>query len=123
MYDGIFNGMLNRQADDEIVKELRSETDLSAIREITDDDRKHRKNFSVETKNAIYLREALMTQPKCAICGARMHSKSITIDHVERRQDGGDGSAANGRLTHPYCNSGYKESVYARGKRHESEPR
>jgi len=69
--------------------------------------------FSTDTKSAIYLRDALNSAIKCSICGARMHRNAMTSDHVERRQDGGAGHSDNGKLAHPFCNTGYKESLHA----------
>lgn len=40
--------------------------------------------------------------------------KGINIDHKTRRQDGGLAAVENAQPTHPYCNSGYKESENAR---------
>ena len=64
--------------------------------------------FSSETKSAIYIREVLQIAPRCKICNGLIHRNSISIDHIERRRDGGSGSIDNGQLTHPYCNTGYK---------------
>lgn len=66
------------------------------------------KKFDTEAKSAVYLREVLKTAPKCKICGGHIHRNSISIDHVNRRRDGGSSSPDNGQLTHPYCNTGYK---------------
>ncbi len=33
---------------------------------------------------------------------------SISIDHINRKADGGSGSSDNAQLTHPYCNSTIK---------------
>jgi hypothetical protein len=93
----------------EVVAGIIADQELSFIREITDDDRRYWRNFSRETSNAIYLREALAKELTCGICHARINSKSITLDHMKRKQDGGDGSLENGKLAHPYCNHGYKE--------------
>ena len=40
--------------------------------------------------------------------------KTISMDHAQRKQDGGTGSPDNAQLTHPYCNSGYKEQQVAK---------
>ncbi|MCE7762840.1 DUF262 domain-containing protein [Pseudomonas putida] len=64
--------------------------------------------FSSDAKSAVYLREVLQSAPRCGICDGFVHRNSISIDHIERRQDGGTGSMDNGQLTHPYCNTGYK---------------
>ena len=66
------------------------------------------KDFSGGTKSAIFITEALQNAVRCKICEARIHKNSISIDHNIRKEDGGTGNFDNGQLTHPYCNSGYK---------------
>lgn len=66
------------------------------------------RKFDTEGKSAVYLREVLQAAPRCAICKGFIHRNSISIDHIERRREGGSSSADNGQLTHPYCNTGYK---------------
>jgi hypothetical protein len=66
------------------------------------------KDFSDETKSAAFITEALSNAVRCKICNARMHSNSITIDHIIRKEEGGIGRFGNAQLTHPYCNSTYK---------------
>lgn len=65
-------------------------------------------DFSREAKSAIFMTEALKNAVRCKICNARIHRNAISIDHIERKQDGGLGTFDNGQLTHPYCNSRYK---------------
>lgn len=65
-------------------------------------------SFSTDTKSEVFLREALGTALRCPICRGYVHTSSITIDHIERKRDGGPGAASNGQLTHPYCNSTVK---------------
>jgi hypothetical protein len=64
--------------------------------------------FSSGTKSETFLRHALETAVRCRICGGFIHTGSITIDHVERREDGGSNAPSNAQLTHPYCNSTVK---------------
>ncbi|WP_367955886.1 HNH endonuclease [Aquibium pacificus] len=45
---------------------------------------------------------------RCGICRGLVHRNSISADHVIRRADGGDNSSRNAQLSHPYCNSAYK---------------
>jgi hypothetical protein len=66
------------------------------------------KDFSSQKKSEVFIREAIENAVKCSICGGLLHRNSITIDHVERKQDGGLGTPSNGQLAHPYCNSTYK---------------
>lgn len=70
--------------------------------------RTEQSSFSRDTKSEIFLQSALATATKCSICGGYIHTKSMTIDHVIRKQDGGLGNAENGQLAHPYCNTTYK---------------
>jgi HNH endonuclease len=66
------------------------------------------KEFSRETKSATFIKEALLSAPKCKICGGYLHSNSISIDHIQRKVDGGLGTLDNAQLTHPYCNTTFK---------------
>ena len=66
------------------------------------------KDFNTGRKSAVYIREALQNAPKCKIYGGFIHRNSISIDHVQRKEDGGLATIDNGQITHPYCNTGYK---------------
>lgn len=66
------------------------------------------KSFSKNVKSEVFLRNALQGAPKCKICNGLLHQKSISIDHIKRKEDGGTGSSDNAQLTHPYCNTTYK---------------
>lgn len=65
-------------------------------------------NFSKETKSQTFLSEAIASCPKCKICGGLLHIKSITFDHIQRKEDGGTGAPNNAQMAHPYCNSTFK---------------
>jgi hypothetical protein len=64
--------------------------------------------FSTETKSQAFLRKAIDTPVRCGICDARLHIKSISIDHIVRKEDGGQGELENAQTTHPSCNTTYK---------------
>jgi 5-methylcytosine-specific restriction endonuclease McrA len=64
--------------------------------------------FKRRTKSATFLSEALEKALRCPICGGLMHSKSMTVDHIERREDGGRNTVENSQLAHPFCNSTVK---------------
>lgn len=64
--------------------------------------------FSRAVKSATFIKEALNNTPKCAICGGLLHKSSISIDHINRKAEGGLGNSDNAQLTHPYCNSTIK---------------
>ena len=52
--------------------------------------------------------EALSTSVRCKICGGYIHKNSISIDHKIRKEDGGGGTVENAQISHPYCNTTYK---------------
>ncbi|WP_423205434.1 DUF262 domain-containing protein [Pseudomonas kribbensis] len=91
-------------------KQIQSTTDFSylSLQEPVKQERQKGMKFDSEGKSAVYLRQVLQTAPRCAICQGFIHKNSISIDHIERRQDGGSSSPENGQLTHPYCNTGIK---------------
>lgn len=64
--------------------------------------------FTRERKSEVFIREAIESAVKCSVCDGLLHRNSITIDHIDRKEDGGLGSVDNGQLAHPYCNSTYK---------------
>lgn len=66
------------------------------------------KDFSAETKSAAFLRDALQAPLRCKICNGLIHFNSISIDHITRKQDGGLGIVDNAQLSHPYCNTTFK---------------
>lgn len=72
-----------------------------------------RQEFTRANKTVAYLRKALDGAILCSICKARIGPRSISYDHAIRKQDGGTRSPDNADLTHPYCNTGYKESQHA----------
>ncbi|MFJ2233555.1 HNH endonuclease family protein [Streptomyces sp. NPDC087859] len=114
MYRTLFDVLSSGGTEEQAVLKLQDHPLLrSHVKIVTEEDRTHGRNFSAETKNSIILKSALENSPKCEICHSRLHFRSATIDHKIRKEDGGTGAPSNGQLTHPYCNSGYKESRQA----------
>jgi hypothetical protein len=65
--------------------------------------------FSDDTKSQIYYRKAIETAQACPICSGLLDTaKSVSYDHITRVRDGGLGTAENGQMVHPYCNSAMK---------------
>lgn len=62
-------------------------------------------DFSQAVKSRTFIKTALVGAPRCAICGGYVHTSSISIDHAKDKKFGGDASAENAQITHPYCNS------------------
>ena len=118
MYSEIQAGLEQSSTQEEIVTRLLSHQNLKRrLKEISEPDRLAGRNFSTETKSAVYLRQAIESAPRCGICGARVHLRGISVDHIVPKRDGGIGSLDNAQLSHPYCNSGYKEHLTAEAQK------
>ena len=112
-YTVVLDGVEQGRSEEGIVNSLKK-NGFVYLKEASAEYQKEGADFSRDTKSATFLREALEGAVRCSICGARLHQKSITVDHVQRKQDGGTGSVDNAQLAHGYCNSGYKESQRVR---------
>ncbi|HXS41297.1 MAG TPA: DUF262 domain-containing protein [Stellaceae bacterium] len=64
--------------------------------------------FGRNTKSAAFLKALFENPIRCSICGGMLHGKSISIDHVTDKKDGGLATTANAAVAHGYCNSTYK---------------
>ena len=92
--------------DAELIKALKTDRRFSFLK--TDNihtPETERKEFSRETKSEAFMREALRNPIRCKICGGLVHINSISIDHINRIEDGGLGVIDNAQITHPYCNT------------------
>ncbi|WP_081492511.1 GmrSD restriction endonuclease domain-containing protein [Bradyrhizobium genomosp. I (2014)] len=80
--------------------------------------------FSTQVKSGLVIQELLPTAPRCPICGGLVPRQAISVDHIERLEDGGKSIPENAQITHPYCNTGYKEQKRAiKGERQSSRSR
>lgn len=75
-------------------------------------ERSSQDKYSSQEKSGIVISRLLASAPTCKICNGLIPFQSISIDHVVRRADGGLSVADNAQLTHPFCNTGYKESLH-----------
>ncbi len=98
---------------DEVIAAMHAQPKLKFLRVMELDDIEYQKEFSRDTKSTVFLRDALQGALRCKICNARIHKKSISVDHIVRQEDGGGGNPNNAQLTHLYCNTGYKEQQVA----------
>ncbi|MCK4798593.1 MAG: HNH endonuclease [Spirochaetes bacterium] len=89
---------------DEIIKSEK----FNYLTKETFEDNEYGTDFSRGTKSKTFIKEAITNALKCKICGGYIHKNSISIDHIQRKEDGGTGSPDNAQLTHPYCNTSYK---------------
>lgn len=108
-YFDCVNFLLDGKNQSEVISELTKKEKYSYLTEaVTRQQVAVGAAFSTDTKSATYIREALENALKCKICNGYIHRNSISIDHVIRKQDGGMGTLENAQLTHPYCNTTYK---------------
>jgi hypothetical protein len=70
--------------------------------------------FSTQVKSGLVIQELLGRAHPCPICCGLVPTQAISVDHIQRAEDGGPSTADNAQLTHPYCNTGYKEGMRAR---------
>jgi hypothetical protein len=108
LYRYLFDGAVAHTDEGKLVPVLVEDERLNFLKPIVDGDKGTKSDFTSDRKSAVFLREAIESAPRCGICKARVHTRSITIDHVQRKQDGGVATDDNGQLAHPYCNSTIK---------------
>jgi hypothetical protein len=95
----------------EMVSILRADERLKDLEDVRDENRPRRK-FSKDTRSAVYLKQAVESPLRCAICRARMRPP-LSSDHIKRLEDGGMGTSDNLQFTHFFCNTGYKEKQHS----------
>lgn len=105
LYRYLLDGVINGKTETEIVPVLIEDDRLAFLKPIVDGDKGTKVDFTSERKSAVYLRQAIQGAIRCGLCGARLHIRSIAIDHIDRKKDGGVASEDNGQAVHPYCNS------------------
>jgi hypothetical protein len=105
----VFKMLLENKSEENIVAALQTNTAYSFLQpKETEFDTIDNKDFTTEVKSAAFIRDALSNPLKCMICNGLIHFNSISVDHIQRKADGGIGTVANAQLTHPYCNTTYK---------------
>jgi len=71
-------------------------------------------DFSDTVKSKAFILSAIGSAQRCPICNGFLDpTKSVSYDHVKEKKSGGIGDVGNCNLTHPYCNTGYKNAVGA----------
>lgn len=93
---------------DEVVNEVLTQENFKYLNLVQENPEVTTGDFSSERKSAVYIKSALQHAPTCKICSGLMHRNSVTIDHIDRREDGGLGAVDNGQIAHPYCNTTFK---------------
>jgi hypothetical protein len=68
-------------------------------------------DFSDDVKSKVFITSAISSAQRCSICNGYLDpTKSVSYDHVKEKKLGGIGNIENCNLTHPYCNTGFKNS-------------
>jgi hypothetical protein len=117
MYRTMLDALAEGAENDELLQKIiADQPELSRAAELSEEERTRGQEFSKGVRNAAYLEKAIDSASRCGVCGARMHFKAMTTDHRTPKEEGGLGTQDNAQLTHPYCNTGYKESVRAGAK-------
>ncbi len=73
--------------------------------------------YSTPVKSGLVVQELLRKAVRCPICQGTIPSQAISIDHKVRKKDGGQSTEENAQITHPYCNTGYKEWLQSEEKK------
>ncbi len=96
--------------EESIVDEIRKDDRFKYLQtEIVDNEKICVKsNFSRGKKQQIKMSAFVEALPKCPICGGYISSNSMSVDHIQRKRDGGTNAMCNGQVTHLYCNTSYK---------------
>ena len=101
----IITQLKDKKSENDILKKIQQSyknINLSNVEEISSAD------FNSNRKSETYISTAIKSVVRCGICGGVVHVNATSVDHIIRKRDGGLGSADNGQITHPYCNTGYK---------------
>ncbi|MGF1909182.1 HNH endonuclease [Vibrio kasasachensis] len=70
----------------------------------------NKSKISDDQKSKLFINVALKNAIKCPECSGFLDiDKSVSYDHILRVRDGGNGSAENIQLTHPFCNQSVKQ--------------
>ncbi|MEH1838383.1 MAG: HNH endonuclease [Nostoc sp.] len=110
LFQKIVSDLQTETKTNNIINKIISSNDFQylTIRTINQENSSSAQDFNTNKKSEIYIKDALQNAQKCKICKGLIHRNSISIDHIQRREDGGLASVDNGQITHPYCNTGYK---------------
>jgi hypothetical protein len=107
-YGFVLKGVAQDTAFEELANGLQASYEFRYLKE-REQKYTTRQDVSKAIRTVTFVREAIQRAIFCKICHARISTRSISYDHIVRREDGGMSDPDNVQMTHPYCNSGYKE--------------
>lgn len=108
VYILIMNDLLNEKSEQTIISDIVKLYPKINTSENPESIDSNSSDFNTNRKSETYISTALPGCIKCGICGGIVHMNSTSVDHVDRKSNGGLGIAQNGQITHPFCNTGYK---------------
>ena len=113
-YDKLFTVLRAGRASDDVIVELQKDPTYAYLQPAESAyEGVSPTKFSTQVKSGLVMKELLTKAHRCPICNGLVPRQAISIDHKERREDGGASSIDNAQVTHPFCNTGYKESQHA----------
>ena len=116
-YYVILDEIRHSRADSEIIETLKSHKDYTYLQPSESPyTGVSPTRYSAQVKSGLVPKEMLPTETKCPICRGLIPSQAISIDHKRRRAAGGESDLHNLQITHPYCNTGARESPAIRAK-------
>lgn len=107
-YIDVLKHLIEGKNFDEVIQEISKDSSYPKFLLEQDEECVETSSFNSNRKSEIFIKQAFPGAMKCPICGGFLHVNSISIDHIVRKQDGGQSHSANGQATHFYCNTTYK---------------
>lgn len=108
LYIDVLKHLKDGKSFDEVISELTRSNIYPKFLIEQDEETIEIESFNCNRKSEVFIKQAFPGATKCPICGGLLHVNSISIDHIVRKQDGGQGDTTNGQATHFYCNTTYK---------------
>ena len=110
-YSDLLDEIDNNIDDIVVINEISAKYNFLDFKIIDNEIINKKASFSQGKKKQIKIQSMASTLLKCPICNGYLSPNSSSIDHIQRKEDNGDNSIANGQLTHLYCNTTYKEKL------------
>ena len=109
-YVAVLEGVASGEPNEDIIEGLRTQPEYAYLQpQESPYEGVAPTRYSTQVKSGLVMRELLPGALRCAICHGLMPLQAMSLDHKQRIADGGESTVANAQVTHPYCNSGYKE--------------
>lgn len=107
-YIDVLKYLIEGKNSDEVIQEISKDSSYPKFLLEQDEEFIETSSFNSNRKSEVFIKQAFPGAMKCPICGGLLHVNSISIDHIIRKQDGGQSHSTNGQAAHFYCNTTYK---------------